>query len=86
MPPLNPEWTEWHLTPRGWERGSERRDFAMPLDRDRPTDAVRSVRYTEHPEEVYGGLRTSQEETWTCGDQKRIDALHAQFGQCPTCL
>src|SRR5574343_541972 len=22
------EWTEWHLTPRGWVRGSDQRDFA----------------------------------------------------------
>ena len=24
---LSKEWTDWHLTPRGWEAGSQQTDF-----------------------------------------------------------
>ena len=34
------EWTEWHLTPRGWERGSERTDGPDVEFKEPPADRV----------------------------------------------
>ena len=34
------EWTEWHLTPRGWEEGSGRLDGVGVTHAEPPTDRV----------------------------------------------
>jgi hypothetical protein len=40
-------WTEWHLTPRGWEIGSIRRTGEATTWRDEPEDRLLSCVYRE---------------------------------------
>jgi hypothetical protein len=50
-PPLKPvqrhDWTEWHLTPRGWEIGSIRVTGEGTTWRDEPEDRLLSCVYRE---------------------------------------
>jgi hypothetical protein len=41
------EWEEWHLTPRGWEQGSERVDFKGTTERPVPADRMLTFRWRE---------------------------------------
>lgn len=77
------EWTEWHLTPRGWEAGSTRREGAGTKWTDEPEDRVLScvfqeLRATETPD-----VETSSEETWRSKKATNVDELVQQFGSCP---
>lgn len=41
------EWTDWHLTPRGWEEGSQKLDFVGYQEKPVPKDGVMTCRYSE---------------------------------------
>lgn len=41
------EWTIYHLTPRGWEKGTEKSDFAR-TDRPRPVDTVQTLEVRDY--------------------------------------
>jgi len=80
------EWTEWHLTPRGWERGSERVDgqglTSVPL----PTDRVKTVRWLEEQTSGYGKMHKSHVSDWDNGDKEQLKELVIRFGQPPQSL
>jgi hypothetical protein len=76
------EWTERHLTPRGWELGSERTDFSLKT-RDPPSDRVITVRYREALSDRDGGGEKGTIETWSSGNRAVIARLKAQFGPPP---
>lgn len=80
------EWTEWHLTPRGWERGREQVDFAGITERDRPSDAGQTVQNSEYMGSIYSASEKTQEVTWECGDRAATERLLAQFGPAPKTL
>jgi hypothetical protein len=44
---IRKEWTEWHLTPRGWEQGSTRREGRGNDWRDEPADRLLSYQHIE---------------------------------------
>ena len=44
---IRKEWTEWHLTPRGWEQGSTRREGRGNDWRDEPADRLLSYQHCE---------------------------------------
>ena len=44
---IRKEWTEWHLTPRGWEQGSTRREGRGNEWRDEPADRLLSYQHIE---------------------------------------
>jgi hypothetical protein len=50
------EWTEWHLTPSGWQRGSKETDFAPATKVEPPEDRVLSCVYKETVASSYGGF------------------------------
>lgn len=77
------EWTEWHLTPRGWEMGSARVDFAGITDVPRPADAVLTERYSEVLSSMYGKMDRDVSRVWSCEDAERIRTLFRQHGPCP---
>jgi hypothetical protein len=76
------EWTERHLTPRGWEVGSKKTDFSLKT-REPPADRVLTVRYREFLSDRDGGGDKGTIEIWSGGNRSAIAKLKAQFGQPP---
>jgi len=79
------EWTEWHLTPRGWERGTEKEDFRR-VDRDPPPDRVLTVTNQEYMGSTFSAMQKSSMVTWQSKDETGISKLKKQFGEPPTSL
>ncbi|MBY5784389.1 hypothetical protein HFN62_11635 [Rhizobium leguminosarum] len=79
------EWTEWHLTPRGWEEGDSKTDFNS-ISKPTPTDRVETVEHREFIASAYSGLNVTNNVTWSSGDTKAIAALRAKFGDAPNTL
>lgn len=42
------EYTEWHLTSRGWERETVKIDFQQRVERQAPVDRVLSYKFYEY--------------------------------------
>jgi hypothetical protein len=64
---IRKEWTEWHLTPRGWEKGSTRRDARGNDWRDEPVDRLLSYQHCEL-QGSSGPAKVSTDETWRTKD------------------
>jgi hypothetical protein len=79
------EWTEWHLTPRGWESGDEKTDFAPVKSKPTPVDRVLTVTYKE-VSNGYGPVHSSHQEIWRVSDDDAIAALVGAFGSAPKSL
>jgi hypothetical protein len=79
------EWTDWHLTPEGWQRGTEKEDHATQ-HRPVPDDAVCSYRWTEYQSSSFSRVERSLDLVWASKDPAAIAALLAQFDQCPETL
>jgi hypothetical protein len=75
---MGDEWTEWHLTPRGWERGSERQDAYGTKTKPPPTDTVLTVRYYDY---LRGGSQL--EEKWRSQDGAEVARLLKEHGEAP---
>jgi hypothetical protein len=81
---LSREWTEWHLTPRGWERGTEKTDFAQTtVNREPPADRVLTFSYEESVSGMYSKCEKSLTEEWRHEDAAEVDKLLARWGPCP---
>lgn len=72
------EWTERHLTPNGWVRGSEKTDFSPSTEVAPPVDRVLTVRYIDE-QTGYGGEQRV-EEMWRSDDEAKVQSLLAQHG------
>jgi hypothetical protein len=95
---IRKEWTEWHLTPRGWEQGSTRREGRGNDWRDEPTDRLLSYQHIE----IHGSTdpsspsqpkisipKISTEETWRTKDPAALEQLAtalAKYGAAPSRL
>ena len=77
------EWTEWHLTPDGWVRGSERTDFGRE-EVDPPADRVLTVRYID--EHSGYSAHQSHTEEWCSEDGVTVESLLDQYGPAPARL
>ncbi len=76
--PVSRQWTEWHLTPRGWLSGSSRRDGEGNVWRDEPEDRIVTFVFQEHTATV--------EESWrskTAEAPAHIERLLVEHGPCP---
>jgi hypothetical protein len=82
---LTNEWTEWHLTPKGWERGTEKTDF-QKIDRESPADRVLSVVYKEFASSHHSKMEVSLNATWQSSDAEAIATLKEKFGLPPNHL
>lgn len=80
---LSKEWTEWHLTPRGWEVGSERVDFAGTTQRLPPADRVLTVRNSETQSSMYSRMERSTSTIWISDDKTLLGELTAKYGEAP---
>ncbi|HEX6772848.1 MAG TPA: hypothetical protein VF126_12525 [Acidobacteriaceae bacterium] len=72
---IRKEWTEWHLTPRGWEQGSTRREGSGNIWRDEPADRLMSCQHVELHTSSGPNIRT--EETWRTKDPEALTRLEA---------
>jgi hypothetical protein len=77
------EWTEWHLTPQGWQRGSEKTDFAPATKVQPPEDRVLTCVFRETIASSFGGFSRETDITWSSDDEQKIASLRQQFGDCP---
>jgi hypothetical protein len=82
---LSREWTEYHLTPRGWEAGTEKTDFAR-TDRPAPSDRVVTERWVEEMPSSYSSMNVHTELVWESDDQQTVTVLRSQFGPSPSSL
>lgn len=80
------EWTEWHLTPRGWKSGSELVDVGNLTAKDPPFDRVLTVKYRESVSSMYSTTDRSSEEIWRGADEAEVAQLLATLGPAPRCL
>ncbi len=80
---IRQEWTEWHLTPEGWKRGSTRVQGKGNTWADEPEDRVLSYVYKEVETNGSGQAQVSAEESWRSKTATDIDALLRQHGPSP---
>ena len=80
------EWTERHLTPRGWEGGSWKIDFGSTHYKEPPPDRVLSCTYHEKLSSVFSQMQKYVDEVWRSDDEAQIKELIEQFGECPESL
>jgi hypothetical protein len=80
------EWTEWHLTPRGWESGSEYVDFGNLTAKEPPSDRVLTIRWLEEQTSPYAKMYRGHETMWESQDKETIAKLRKQFGEPPSHL
>lgn len=75
------EWTEWHLTPNGWIRGTVKTDFTIDVV-ERPNDAIATWRYSE--EIAYADCPDCKtNEIWRSNiTNEQFISLQVQFGGC----
>jgi hypothetical protein len=81
---IRKEWTEWHLTPRGWEKGSTRREGRGNDWQDEPADRLLSYQHCEF--HGIGEPKITTEETWRTKDPaalERLEAALARYGEGP---
>ena len=80
------EWTEYHLSRRGWERGSERVDFGRTLVRETPRDRVLTGRWIEEQETPDSELHCEFQVVWQSPDIGIVEQFKAKFGEPPASL
>lgn len=82
MPSSN-EWTHWHLTPRGWERGSTRRDYEGIVERPDPEGSVMLCIYSEEIATTHSmAIEKKLETIRTPGDAEVVAILLKKYGEC----
>jgi hypothetical protein len=79
------EWTEWHITPRGWEEGTCKTDTALN-EVTPPEDRVLTMKYCEFLSSRFSKADIGAEELWRGSDSSTTQSLLAQFGPCPNHL
>lgn len=80
------EWTNWHLTPQGWEKGSRRLDHEGTTKFPAPDDRVLTVRYEEYLGSLAGKADIGHTEIWRSKDEKTIAKLIEVYGKAPNQL
>jgi hypothetical protein len=81
--PLRKEWTEWHLTPRGWEKGATRVHGQGNTWIEEPLDRVLSCVYQELQSDGSPEVKKWKEETWRSKKSEDVSALEQKYGACP---
>jgi hypothetical protein len=80
---IRKEWTEWHLTPRGWERGASRVQGQGNTWVEEPTDRVLSAVYQEMQSDDSSEIKRWAEDTWRSKKAENTDDLLKQYGPAP---
>ena len=79
------EWTDWHLTPKGWVKGSYKVDFKEEIDVVAPKNRVLTRRYEEIITSVSAPLKIVKSNVWDNGDTEMIKRLYKKY-QFPNSL
>ncbi len=66
------EWTEWHLTPRGWERGATRVHGQGNTWVEEPTRPLLSCVYQELESGDPPEIKKWSEETWRSKENEKV--------------
>jgi len=75
---------DYHLTPRGWEKGSFKGDaLGGKKDVDIPIDRVLTISCYDEKSSPYSKSMFYDNITWESDDKAKIDALINQFGDKP---
>ena len=74
---ITSEWTDWHLTPVGWVRGSTKTDGPGYQEKPTPSDRVMTCRWDE--ENMARVLHTE----WKSDDEAAVQDLIEKFGPPP---
>jgi hypothetical protein len=77
------EWTEWHLTPRGWEKGATRVHGQGNTWVEEPVDRLLSCVYQETETDASPDVQKWSEETFHSKKKDEVDAALGKFGPCP---
>jgi hypothetical protein len=80
---LSNEWHEYHLTPRGWEEGSEKLDFAGEKPRLIPPDRVLTLRFSDYQSCSFAKPDLSCKVVWRSKDEDAIRRLQQEHGIRP---
>lgn len=83
---LSKEWTDWHLTPRGWERGSQRTDGVGVEEKEPVADRILTHRWSEVQTSGYSQMVRHGERMWESGDKVRLAELLEEHGEPPESL
>lgn len=83
--PASNEYTERHLTPDGWVRGSTRVDPGNITEKEPPSDRVLTVRWTETGN-GWGPFSGQESTIWRSTDTLAVDQLLEKYGKAPTSL
>lgn len=78
----NREWWEFHLTPKGWIKGSESL-AAGAKERPIPSDRMLTIRQNEQPSSAVAPAQTWSSIVWRHSNTRAIAALREQFGTLP---
>lgn len=78
------EWEEWHLTPKGWIRGTVKTDFATDVV-DAPTDRVATYKFREYAGSIYSTGSISWDAIWQRKDSDPKELIQ-KYGEYPTGL
>ena len=70
------EWTDWHLTPKGWVKGSYKVDFSEVRVAEIPADRVLTRRYEEKIASVSSPLKILKRNIWDNGNPELIKKLY----------
>jgi len=81
--PARKEWTEWHLTPRGWEKGATRVHNQGNTWVEEPLDRVLSCVYQELESDASPEVKKWKEETWRSKKPEQVTDLEKKYGPCP---
>lgn len=77
---MESSWTHWHLTPRGWERGSSKPGEGIPAEIPTPNDCVLTWLYRQ--DGIYP-QRPVLRELWRSPDAALVERLLAKYGPAP---
>jgi hypothetical protein len=80
---MRKEWTEWHLTPRGWEKGATRVHGQGNTWVEEPLDRILSCVYQELESTDPPELKKWCEETWRSKEEQDVQAALEKSGPCP---
>lgn len=80
---MRKEWTEWHLTPRGWEKGATRVHGKGNTWAEEPIDRLLSCVYQELESGSPPELKRWCEETWRSREEDAVNAALQKSGPCP---
>jgi len=77
------EWTEWHLTPRGWEKGATRVHGQGNTWVEEPVDRLLSSVYQEVEADGSSEVKKWSEETYRSKKTAEVETALQKFGPSP---